>query len=91
MLLGVMLSVKVPHSTSFLIQECFIMEGRVDSLRFLLALRCSRKAPMLCSQTSMGGRTSGLPSTRRLRSSARHTMESGRTLMSTREGRSPME
>ncbi|CAL9052310.1 unnamed protein product [Musa banksii] len=48
MLLGVMLSVKVPHSTSFLIQECFIMEGRVDSLRFLLALRrrcCARRPP----------------------------------------------
>ncbi|CAL9757396.1 unnamed protein product [Musa acuminata subsp. burmannicoides] len=48
MLLGLTLSVKVPHSTSFLIQECFIMEGRVDSLRFLLALRrrcCARRPP----------------------------------------------
>ncbi|URD99677.1 hypothetical protein MUK42_36486 [Musa troglodytarum] len=50
MLLGVMLSVKAPHSTSFLIQEYFIKDGRIDSLRFLLASSCARKPPWACTR-----------------------------------------
>ncbi|RWW04997.1 hypothetical protein GW17_00031752 [Ensete ventricosum] len=84
-----MLSVKVPHSTSFLDPRMF-RHGRTRRLAAVPPrVEVLAQGPDAVLGDLHGRRAhERLPSTRRLRSLARHAIESWRTLMSTGEGES---